>query len=159
MITRSPDDGKTHAGILPKLLSALRSAGIVTEDLSLSQDAPDNLEATYRGLCVRPTKLGQDNRPLIRRRLDILAIPWECRGAALIYYTGDDIFNRSMRLKANKMGYSLNQRGLFAGVVRSLEDRTIKTNAGNVVASETEEEIFRILGVPWVEAHERAVRG
>lgn len=35
-----------------------------------------------------------------------------------------------MRLKANKMGYSLNQRGLFAGVVRSLEDRTIKTNAG-----------------------------
>ena len=30
------------------------------------------------------------------------------------------------------MGYSLNQRGLFAGVVRSLEDRTIKTNAGEL---------------------------
>jgi hypothetical protein len=56
-------------GILPKLLSALRSAGIVTEDLSLSQDAPDNLEATYRGLCIRPTKMGQENRSLIRRRL------------------------------------------------------------------------------------------
>ena len=39
-------------------------------------------------------------------------------------------FNRSMRLKANKMGYSLNQRGLFAGVVRSIGDRTVKTNAG-----------------------------
>jgi hypothetical protein len=39
-------------------------------------------------------------------------------------------FNRSMRLKANKMGYSLNQRGLFAGVVRSVGDRTVKTNAG-----------------------------
>jgi|SRR5712675_1339911 len=35
-----------------------------------------------------------------------------------------------MRLKANKMGYSLNQRGLFADVVRSTDDRTVKTNAG-----------------------------
>lgn len=130
MISRSPDDGKTHAGIVPKLLSALRSAGIITEDLSLSLDAADNLEVTYRGLCIRPTKTGQENRSRIRRRIDILAIPWESRGAASIYYTGDDIFNRSLRLKANKMGYSLNQRGLFAGVVRSLEDRAIKTNAG-----------------------------
>ncbi|KAH9996416.1 hypothetical protein BJV74DRAFT_883693 [Russula compacta] len=130
MITRSTDDGRTHAGILPKLLSALRSAGIVTEDLSLSPDASDNLECTYRGLCIRPTKAGQHKQPRIQRRIDILAIPWECRGAALIYYTGDDIFNRSMRLKANKMGYSLNQRGLFAGVVRSTGDRSVKTNAG-----------------------------
>ncbi|KAH8988995.1 hypothetical protein EDB86DRAFT_3047487 [Lactarius hatsudake] len=171
MVTRPPDDGKTHAGILPKLLSALRSAGIITEDLlSLPPDATDSLEVTYRGLCVRPTKPGQGSpsRSQIRRRIggratpmishcnrfdpqsicfgaDILAIPWESRGAALIYFTGDDIFNRSLRLKANKMGYSLNQRGLFEGVVRSLEDRAIKTNAGNVIASETEEEIFRIL--------------
>ncbi|KAI9435731.1 hypothetical protein H4582DRAFT_1968310 [Lactarius indigo] len=162
MVTRPPDGGKTHAGILPKLLSALRSAGIITEDLlSLAPDATDSLEVTYRGLCVRPTKPGQEapSRSQIRRRIDILAIPWESRGAALIYFTGDDIFNRSLRLKANKMGYSLNQRGLFEGVVRSVEDRAIKTNAGNVIASETEEEIFRILGVPWVEAHERAVRG
>jgi hypothetical protein len=35
-----------------------------------------------------------------------------------------------MRLKANKMGYSLNQRGLFAGVVRSTGDRSVKTNTG-----------------------------
>lgn len=105
--------------------------------------------------------------------VDILAIPWESRGAALIYFTvrpvghswlfrrriltrlqGDDIvsahsaffehryqhlylvtppclqFNRSMRLKANKMGYSLNQRGLFAGVVRSTKDWSVKTNPG-----------------------------
>ncbi|KAH9060656.1 hypothetical protein EDB87DRAFT_1614601 [Lactarius vividus] len=162
MVTRPPDDGRTHAGILPKLLSALRSAAIITEDLvSLAPDATDSLEVTYRGLCVCPSKPGQESpsRSQIRRRIDILAIPWESRGAALIYFTGDDIFNRSLRLKANKMGYSLNQRGLFEGVVRSLEDRAIKTNTGNVIASETEEEIFRILGVPWLEAHERAVRG
>ncbi|KAI0296983.1 hypothetical protein B0F90DRAFT_1669646 [Multifurca ochricompacta] len=116
-------------GILPKLLSALRYAGIITEDLSLpASDGGNNLEGTYRGLCISPATSGQDKKRQIQRRLDILAVPWESRGAALIYYTGDDIFNRSLRQKANVMGYSLNQRGLFAGVVRSPEDRTIKTN-------------------------------
>jgi len=79
-------------------------------------------------------------------------------------------FNRAMRFKANKMGYSLNQRGLFQGVVRDPHDRRIKTNTGgcflisfsfffvpqktdgyvlgNIIASETEEEIFKILGKP-----------
>jgi DNA polymerase lambda len=72
------------------------------------------------------------------------------------------------------MGYSLNQRGLFGGVVRDPKDRRIKLNKGEVfimdsiaennnsvgslVASETEEEIFKILNVPWQEPHER-VRG
>jgi hypothetical protein len=58
-----------NLGIVPKLLSALRSAGIITEDLSLSSDARDNLECTYRGLCVRSTKAGQDARIRIRRRI------------------------------------------------------------------------------------------
>jgi len=95
MITRSPDDGRTHAGtpisrsrqlgkkeliyhcrsqspgILPKLLSALHSAGIITEDLSLSSDANDNLECTYRGLCIHPARAGQDKQPTIRRRIGV----------------------------------------------------------------------------------------
>ena len=54
-------------GIFPKLLSALRAAGIITEDLALPQDGTDYLEVTYRGLCVRPTKTGQESQ--IRRRL------------------------------------------------------------------------------------------
>ncbi|KAF7971931.1 hypothetical protein HWV62_19457 [Athelia sp. TMB] len=51
-----------------------------------------------------------------------------------------------MRYKANKMGYSLNQRGLLEGVVRDPQDPRNKINDGNLVASETEEEIFKILG-------------
>ncbi|CAL1698514.1 unnamed protein product [Somion occarium] len=72
--------------------------------------------------------------------------------------TGDDIFNRSMRIKANKMGYSLNQKGLFAGVVRDPHDRARKLNHGTNIASSSEREIFEILGVPWQEPHER-IRG
>lgn len=42
-----------------------------------------------------------------------------------------------MRFKANKMGYSLNQRGLFEGVVRDLQDRRIKINAGGWYSAES----------------------
>ncbi|VDB90035.1 unnamed protein product [Peniophora sp. CBMAI 1063] len=145
-ITRPKDDGWTHAGILPRVFEKLHAAGILTEDLSMPED-PDALECCYRGLCVLPGGKG------VRRRIDILAVPWESRGAALIYYTGDDIFNRSLRLKAGKMGYSLNQRGLFAGVVRDAD--RVKTNKGTMIAGASEREIFEILGVPWQEPWQR----
>jgi DNA polymerase lambda len=35
-----------------------------------------------------------------------------------------------MRLKANVLGYSLNQRGLYAGVVRDPRDRRVKVCDG-----------------------------
>ena len=54
--------------------------GILTEDLALPED-PDDLEATYRGLCRAPREGSK------RRRIDFLAVPWQCRGAALLYYT------------------------------------------------------------------------
>ncbi|KAJ7224647.1 DNA polymerase lambda [Mycena pura] len=152
MITRDPADGRTHAGILHHLLKALHARQIITADLALPED-PFDLEAIYRGLCCLP-----DVRGARQRRIDFLTVPWTSRGAALLYYTGDDIFNRAMRLKANHLGYSLNQKGLFAGVVRDPRNRTIKLNTGNLVASETEEEIFRMLDVPFREPHER-VRG
>lgn len=83
----------------------------------------------------------------IHRRIDILCIPYENWGAALLYFTGNDVvsvelivdgralqltlqFNRSMRLYARKKGYSLNQRGLYKGVIR---DRTgQKTTEGKL---------------------------
>ncbi|RDX49708.1 hypothetical protein OH76DRAFT_1403288 [Lentinus brumalis] len=147
LITRPTADGKTHRGVLRRLLAVLHRKGIITEDLSLPRDFED-LELCYRGLCRRDPQSR-------RRRIDFLTIPWKSRGGALLYYTGDDIFNRSMRLKANRMGYSLNQRGLHADVIRDPQDRRKKLSEGKLIASESEEEIFRILGVPWQEPHER----
>ncbi|KAH8092177.1 hypothetical protein BXZ70DRAFT_951513 [Cristinia sonorae] len=147
LITRPTDDGKTHSGVLKKLLAKCHERGIVTEDLNLPDDWMD-LENCYRGLCRRD----ENSR---RRRIDFLTVPYESRGAALLYYTGDDIFNRSMRMKANMMGYSLNQKGLYSGVVRNPSNRREKLNDGTIIASATEEEIFKVLGVPWHEPHER----
>ncbi|KAJ3717229.1 DNA polymerase lambda [Lentinula guzmanii] len=149
LITRCPDDGRTHEGVLHELLQKLHIAGILTEDLALP-DYSKPLEAVYHGLCHLPNVPGTR-----RRRIDFLTVPWSSKGGALLYYTGDDMFNRSMRLLANKMGYSLNQRGLYAGVVRDPRNRTVKLNTGNLIASETEVEIFKALGVPWREPHER----
>ncbi|KAJ7628623.1 hypothetical protein FB45DRAFT_918780 [Roridomyces roridus] len=151
MITRNPDDGGTHAGVLRRLLNALHKKKIIEEDLALPED-PNGEEAIYRGLCHLPEPGSK------RRRIDFLTVPWKNRGAALLYYTGDDIFNRAIRLKANVMGYSLNQRGLFEGVVRKPGNRQVKTNSGTCIAGETEEEIFRVLDVPFQAPHER-VRG
>ncbi|KAF3483241.1 uncharacterized protein GIQ15_02565 [Arthroderma uncinatum] len=52
------------------------------------------------------------------RRIDLLFVPGDELGAALIYFTGNDIFNRSLRLLAGKKGMCLNQRGLFQDVIR-----------------------------------------
>ncbi|KAF8522770.1 Nucleotidyltransferase [Hysterangium stoloniferum] len=150
LLTRPTDDGKTHAGVLLPLCNLLRRHGILTEDLAVPEDW-HGLEAIYRGLCRRD----ESSR---RRRIDILCIPYECRGAAQIYYTGDDIFNRSIRLKANKMNMSLNQRGLYQEVIRDPHDRSKKLSQGTLLCSDSERKIFEILGVPWQEPHER-VRG
>jgi DNA polymerase IV len=80
------------------------------------------------------------------RRLDLLFVPGAEFGAAMVYFTGNDIFNRSMRLLARKKGMCLNQRGLFTDVLRSAQ---VKVNPGRLVEGRDERRIFALLGVPW----------
>ena len=83
----------------------------------------------------------------IWRRIDLLFVPGSDIGAALIYFTGNDIFNRSMRLLASKKGMRLNQRGLYADVIRGEQRK--KLNEGRLVEGRDERRIFELLGVPW----------
>lgn len=80
------------------------------------------------------------------RRIDLLFVPDAEIGAALIYFTGNDTFNRSMRLLARKKGMCLNQKGLFMDVLRRQQ---VKLNAGRLVEGRDERRIFALLGVPW----------
>jgi DNA polymerase/3'-5' exonuclease PolX len=46
------------------------------------------------------------------RRLDLIFVPrheWAC---SLLYFTGSDVFNRSIRLRARNMGMNLSQHAL-----------------------------------------------
>ncbi|KDN44631.1 hypothetical protein RSAG8_05396, partial [Rhizoctonia solani AG-8 WAC10335] len=138
LITRPTSDGGSHRGLLNKLLPMLHSQKLLSHDLAVPDDE-NELEAKYMGLC-------QLHSDTLMRRIDILTIPCEQWGSALLYFTGDDLFNRSMRLLARKNGMSLNQRGLFQGVIRDPKTQR-KTNNGVLIASRTEQEIFDRLGV------------
>jgi DNA polymerase IV len=78
------------------------------------------------------------------RRMDILLVPWNERAGAFIYYTGNDIFNRSLRLLAQKKGYRLNEKGLFIAPGRKDHNAV-----GPLVEGEDEKRIFEILNVPY----------
>ena len=83
----------------------------------------------------------------IWRRVDFLFVPWDEMGAALIYFTGNDIFNRSIRLLASKRGMRLNQRGLWRDVLRGEGRRRI--TQGTLVEARCERRIFELLEVPF----------
>lgn len=83
----------------------------------------------------------------IWRRIDLLFVPGAEVGAAMVYFTGNDIFNRSMRLLASKKGMRLNQRGLYTDVLRGEQRK--KLNPGRLLEGRDERRIFELLGVPW----------
>lgn len=91
------------------------------------------------------------------RRIDIILVPHAEYGAALIYFTGNDVFNRSMRLLARKKGMRLNQRGLFRDVLGRGQGEGGKVTEGGELVEEgmSERRIFEVLGVPWRRAEER----
>ncbi|KAF4547807.1 DNA polymerase beta palm-like protein [Elsinoe fawcettii] len=78
------------------------------------------------------------------RRIDFLLVPATELGAALIYFTGNDIFNRSMRLLASKKGMRLNQRGLYKDVMRGKQRE--KLAEGSLIEGRDEKKIFAALG-------------
>jgi DNA polymerase IV len=89
------------------------------------------------------------------RRIDFLLVPWAEMGAALLYFTGNDIFNRSMRLLASTKGFRLNQRGLYKDVMRGKGRE--KITEGTLVEGRDERKIFAALGVLWRPPEHRIV--
>jgi len=81
------------------------------------------------------------------RRLDLLLVHRDELGAALIYFTGNDVFNRSLRLLASRRGMRLNQRGLYKECMRGKGRE--KVTEGVLVEGRDERRIFEALGVPW----------
>ncbi|KAJ5561969.1 DNA polymerase family X [Penicillium sp. DV-2018c] len=118
--------------VVPKLFSS----GILKASLAASSH---NDGSKWHGASALP---GTD----LWRRIDLLFVPDAEIGAALIYFTGNDMFNRSMRLLARKKGMCLNQKGLFTDVLRRQQ---VKLNAGRLIEGRDERQIFALLGVPW----------
>lgn len=125
--------------VLDQLVPQLTASGFLVAALATTSAADGT---KWHGACVLPSS------PLKTwRRIDFLLVPYAELGAALVYFTGNDIFNRSLRLLASKKKMRLNQRGLFKDVMREA-DRT-KLSNGTLVEGRDEKRIFEALGVPW----------
>lgn len=138
---------------LDKLVKKLEDEQFLVARLASGRPGSDG--SKWHGCCVLPKTKGinDDNYRPIWRRIDFLVVPETEMGAALIYFTGNDIFNRSMRLLASKKGMRLNQRGLYKDVMRG--PGRVKMTEGELLEGRDERRIFEILGVKWREPHER----
>lgn len=84
-------------------------------------------------------------------QVDIRVVPEKSFGAALMYFTGSTGFNTEMRKWCKKHGLTLNEYGLYT--FHREDSEMIKDER---TASETEEEIFDALGLPFVEPQNRS---
>lgn len=138
---------------LDDLVQRLEAEGFLVARLASSRSASDG--SKWHGCCVLPKISGfnDENYRPVWRRIDFLLVPESEKGAALLYFTGNDIFNRSIRLLASKKGMRLNQRGLYRDAMRG--PQRVKVSEGELVEGRDERRIFDILGVKWREPHER----
>jgi DNA polymerase (family 10) len=82
-----------------------------------------------------------------RLQVDLRVVGPEEFGAALLYFTGSKTHNIKLRALAKKRGWKINEYGLF-------DERT-----GKRIAGRTEEEIYKALGLAYVEPEMREDQG
>ena len=115
---------------------------LIIENLKQKRILVDSLtehgNTKYMGIC----KLVSRSKG---RRIDIRFIPYNSKAAALLYFTGSGNFNKNMRLEAKKMGYLINEYGLY------------KINKPNniLINTDEEEDIFKILKMDYKEPENR----
>ena len=78
-------------------------------------------------------------------QVDLRHVPESSFGAALLYFTGSKEHNIELRRIAIEKGMSLNEYGL--------------TRGEKVVASRTEEEVYKALGAAWIQPELREAHG
>lgn len=78
-------------------------------------------------------------------QIDLRVVPPESWGAALQYFTGSKDHNVHLRGLARERGLKISEYGVFRGNER--------------IAGATEEEVYRVLGMPWIPPELREDRG
>ncbi|KAI7162887.1 DNA polymerase beta-like protein [Hortaea werneckii] len=143
IITR-PDTGSAHLRnvVLGQLVPELFKTGFLVASLAITRQDDGS---KWHGASRLPSPTKPNPNPW--RRIDFLLVPSDEIGAALIYFTGNDIFNRSLRLLASTKGMRLNQRGLYKDCMRG--KGRVKITEGELVEGKDEKKIFAALNVPW----------
>ena len=96
----------------------------------------------------------QEGGPSVQ--VDLRVVAPDAWGAALMYFSGSKAHNVRLRERAIRLGYTLNEYGLFP-----LDDEDTPPQARGIepVASESEEAIYSALDLPWIAPEMREDRG
>lgn len=136
---KTDHDLEMASDTLPKLVHFLTKKGFLVDHLT--KDG----KSKYMGMCRL------HNNPV--RRIDIRLVPFESKGAAILYFTGSGEFNRIMRKWAIQLGYKLNEYGLWK---RKGEGKITKqTEFDFSQNSYSEETIFQELGLDYLTPPQR----
>jgi len=84
------------------------------------------------------------------RSVDLRVVPPESYGAALQYFTGSQAHGVALRTRAQKMGLTVNEYGVF-------KQRNGET--GKKVAGASEEDVYAAVGLEWIPPELREDRG
>jgi DNA polymerase/3'-5' exonuclease PolX len=113
--------------IIQKIVTKLHDINFLIDDIT-----PKSTNK-YMGFC----KYGKN--PV--RRIDIRFIPFLSWYPAVLYFTGSKELNLIMRNNAKKLGYKLNEYGIYKGTKN--------------IYVESEQEIFNLLNMKYLEPQER----
>ncbi|GAA4227204.1 DNA polymerase/3'-5' exonuclease PolX [Actinomadura meridiana] len=127
-----------HAGSLRRMRETIGDVDV----LAASRDPHPIMEAFTALPFVAEVIASGDKKTSIRTtkglQVDLRVVPPESWGAALQYFTGSQAHNIRTREIAVKAGLKLSEYGLF------------HAESDELIVSETEEEVYERLGLPWV---------
>jgi DNA polymerase (family 10) len=133
--------GVTHASYCGSLRRFSETVGdiditVVSSDPTKVMDAVVNLSVVDRVLGRGETKTSIVTQRGIQ--VDVRVVAAHQLGAALLYFTGSKAHNVKLRQRALTRGWTLNEYALS------------ELESGKVIASETEQDIYAALGLPFI---------
>ncbi len=137
-------DDESIDGILDGLIMEMNKKGYLKEILSKGKSFYDNYY--FMSIC----KFDEESP---HRRIDLNVNLRKYRAFAIMHYTGSQYFNKTLRLVARRLGYTLNDVGM-SRVVRVHHQKVLYTDN---IECNTEEEIFKKLGLDYKTPKERDI--
>lgn len=128
----------TYCGSLRRFAETMGDIDIV---VAASAPSPVMEAVVAMSLVDRVIARGDSKTSIVTQRgiqVDVRVVKPQELGAALIYFTGSKAHNIKLRQRALSRGMTLNEYGLF------------EIDGGKLLASETEEDVYRALGLAFI---------
>ena len=133
--------GVTHASYCGSLRRFSETIGDIDVVVATKEHAPVMEALVSMNVVERVLVRGDAKTSVVTRRgtqIDLRAVSAEQLGAAQLYFTGGKGHNIKLRQRALTRGWTLNEYALS------------EIEGGKIIASETEEQIYAALGLPWI---------